>query len=103
MLPVVSNHTLKNHSTVLIPKAAVLCPPVVKDTLVNYARNFIFTTAPAFLTMATVKASYNVIASEEGAKVRLCFPGIVDRAKHFLEERESSRASAPILSFAHPP
>ncbi|KAJ5334632.1 hypothetical protein MYU51_012395 [Penicillium brevicompactum] len=50
--------------------AAVLCPPVVKDTLVNYARNFIFTTAPAFLTMATVKASYNVIASEEGAKRR---------------------------------
>lgn len=36
----------------------------------NYARNFIFTTGPAFLTMATVKASYNVISSEEGEEVR---------------------------------
>ena len=37
----------------------------------NYARNFIFTTGPAFLTMATVKASYNVISSEEGEDVCL--------------------------------
>lgn len=37
----------------------------------NYARNFIFTTGPAFLTMATVKASYNVISSEEGEEVCL--------------------------------
>lgn len=52
----------------LTPTAAVLCPPLVKDTFINYARNFIFTTAPAFLTLATVKASYNVISSAEGEK-----------------------------------
>lgn len=58
----------------LIFIAAVLCPPLFKETLVNYARNFIFTTGPAFLTMATVKASYNVISSDEGEEVCLLIP-----------------------------
>ncbi|OBT67638.1 hypothetical protein VE03_03827 [Pseudogymnoascus sp. 23342-1-I1] len=50
--------------------AIVLCDPLVKKMLVNYARMFIFTKAPSFLMLAVVKASYNALASEDGARRR---------------------------------
>ena len=46
--------------------AIILCDTLVKKMLINYARNFIFTTGPSFLMLATVKASYNLVARPDG-------------------------------------
>ncbi|KAL4865903.1 hypothetical protein BDV12DRAFT_187814 [Aspergillus spectabilis] len=50
--------------------AAVLCRDVVKQTLVNYAREVIFTTAPTFLTVCAVRAGYEILTSKEGENRR---------------------------------
>jgi len=49
--------------------AIVMGSPRVKDTLSNYARNFIFSTGPSFPSLACVKASYNILESSEGEEV----------------------------------
>ncbi|KAB8216635.1 pyridoxal phosphate-dependent transferase [Aspergillus novoparasiticus] len=46
--------------------AIVLCDPLVKKMLLNYARMFIFTAAPGFLLAATVKSAYNILTGPEG-------------------------------------
>ena len=48
--------------------------PRVKDTLSNYARNFIYSTGPSFPSLACVKAGYNILASSEGEEVS--FPAL---------------------------
>ncbi|KAJ5289169.1 pyridoxal phosphate-dependent transferase [Penicillium angulare] len=46
--------------------AIVLCDPLIKRMLVNFARMFIFTAAPGFLLAATVKSAYNVVTGTDG-------------------------------------
>ncbi|KAM4066859.1 aminotransferase class I and II domain-containing protein [Hirsutella rhossiliensis] len=46
--------------------AALFCDPVIKHTLFNYARNFIFTTGPTFMVLAAVKAAHRIIGGAEG-------------------------------------
>ncbi|KAE8394673.1 pyridoxal phosphate-dependent transferase [Aspergillus alliaceus] len=46
--------------------AIVLCDRLIKNYLVSYARNFMFTTAPAFTFFATIKAAATVMSGEEG-------------------------------------
>ncbi|RHZ67259.1 hypothetical protein CDV55_100361 [Aspergillus turcosus] len=48
----------------------VLASPIIKQTLINYARSVIFSTAPSFVALAAVKAGYEIIASEDGDKRR---------------------------------
>ncbi|EQL00223.1 aminotransferase [Ophiocordyceps sinensis CO18] len=59
--------------------AAVLCDPVVKVTLFNYARNFVYTTGPTFMDLAAVRAAYRLVQGAEGdmraGKLRLVDPG----------------------------
>lgn len=49
--------------------AAVLCDPVVKVTLFNYARNFVYTTGPTFMDLAAVRAAYRLVQGAEGDMV----------------------------------
>ncbi|OQD70445.1 hypothetical protein PENDEC_c023G01147 [Penicillium decumbens] len=46
--------------------AVLLCNKAVKSYLINYARNAIFSTAPTFVTLAGIRAGYNLLASENG-------------------------------------
>ncbi|KAJ5888254.1 pyridoxal phosphate-dependent transferase [Penicillium taxi] len=46
--------------------AIVLCSPLVKEMFINYARNFIYTTAPPLLNLVTVKSAYKILASADG-------------------------------------
>ena len=55
----------------------VLCNETIKQGIINYARNVIFTTAPTFVTVAAVRAGYEILTSDEGQKVRLSVPAKV--------------------------
>jgi 8-amino-7-oxononanoate synthase len=59
------------HWSVLIELliAAVLVNLTVRFYLINYSRGMIFSTAPAFPTLAAVKAGYTILASKEGEDV----------------------------------
>ncbi|OJJ66545.1 hypothetical protein ASPBRDRAFT_137800 [Aspergillus brasiliensis CBS 101740] len=46
--------------------AVVLCNSTIKEALINYGRNIIFTTAPSFTTVAAVRAAYEILATQEG-------------------------------------
>lgn len=48
----------------------VLAEPTIKFNLINYARSVIFSTAPSFVALAAVKAGYELLASEDGERVR---------------------------------
>lgn len=50
--------------------AVVLCNTLVKVTLVNYARNFLFSTGPGFLSLAPVMAGYRILTSDQGEQVQ---------------------------------
>ncbi|KAJ5164744.1 uncharacterized protein N7500_006574 [Penicillium coprophilum] len=50
--------------------AVLLAEPTIKFTLINYARNIIFSTAPSFVALAAVKAGYEILASEDGEQRR---------------------------------
>ncbi|KAJ5936192.1 PLP-dependent transferase [Penicillium verhagenii] len=50
--------------------AVLLCNKAVKSYLINYARNAIFSTAPTFVTLAGIRAGYNLLASEIGHQRR---------------------------------
>jgi len=43
--------------------AVVLCPPIVRDYLVNYARSLIYTTAMGLPTLAMIKTVYSFLDS----------------------------------------
>ncbi|GLA37678.1 hypothetical protein AnigIFM63309_004630 [Aspergillus niger] len=46
--------------------AVVLCNSTIKEALINYGRNIIFTTAPSFTAVAAVRAAYEILATQEG-------------------------------------
>ncbi|KAJ5860688.1 uncharacterized protein N7529_007998 [Penicillium soppii] len=50
--------------------AVLLCNKAIKSYLINYARNAIFSTAPTFVTLAGIRAGYNLLASETGHRRR---------------------------------
>lgn len=50
--------------------AVILCNETLKNALLNYSRNLIYSTAPSFLSAAGVRAGYELVASAEGEKVR---------------------------------
>ncbi|KAI2905361.1 hypothetical protein CBS63078_5280 [Aspergillus niger] len=50
--------------------AALLCNETIKSVLINYARGIIFSTAPSFLSVAAVRAGYDIIGSKEGVDRR---------------------------------
>ncbi|KAJ5865154.1 uncharacterized protein N7529_007070 [Penicillium soppii] len=50
--------------------AAVLANPAIRSYLINYARGLIFSTAPAFPSLAAVKGGYRILASKEGEERR---------------------------------
>ncbi|KAE9377587.1 aminotransferase [Stipitochalara longipes BDJ] len=54
--------------------AIVMGSPRVKDTLANYARNFIYSTGPSFPSLACVKAGYNILGSSDGEDRRQRLP-----------------------------
>ncbi|KAE8344222.1 hypothetical protein BDV24DRAFT_149137 [Aspergillus arachidicola] len=60
----------------------ILCDGLVKRYLVSHARNFMFTTAPAFTFFATIKAAVTVMSSEEGDWRR---KQLQDRIYHFYD------------------
>ncbi|KAJ5776443.1 uncharacterized protein N7511_001454 [Penicillium nucicola] len=51
--------------------AAVLANSAIRSYLINYARGLIFSTAPAFPSLAAVKGGYRVLASKEGEERRI--------------------------------
>ncbi|PYH86885.1 class II aminotransferase/8-amino-7-oxononanoate synthase [Aspergillus uvarum CBS 121591] len=53
-----------------IPEGVVLCNNTIKQTLLNYPGNVIFTTAPSFVTVAAIRAAYELLASEGGDRRR---------------------------------
>ncbi|KAL1998370.1 hypothetical protein VTN02DRAFT_6329 [Thermoascus thermophilus] len=63
--------------------AFILANQTIKDTLLNYARNLIFSTAATFPTLAAVKAGYSLVASEEGEMRR---QRLQDNIRHFYKE-----------------
>ncbi|PYH47075.1 aminotransferase class I/II-fold pyridoxal phosphate-dependent enzyme [Aspergillus saccharolyticus JOP 1030-1] len=50
--------------------AVVLASETIRISMINYARNIVFSTAPSFITVAAVRAGYELAASEEGEKRR---------------------------------
>ncbi|OJJ98469.1 hypothetical protein ASPACDRAFT_61979 [Aspergillus aculeatus ATCC 16872] len=50
--------------------AIVLCSETMRMSMINYARNIVFSTAPSFVTVAAVRAGYELVASEEGEQRR---------------------------------
>ncbi|PYH91089.1 class II aminotransferase/8-amino-7-oxononanoate synthase [Aspergillus ellipticus CBS 707.79] len=50
--------------------AVILCNNTIKQGLINYARNFIFTTGPTFVAVAAVRAGYEIMLTEEGHQRR---------------------------------
>lgn len=44
--------------------AGILCSSDLRSYLINYARSFIYTTAPSFMSHAAIKASYDYLISE---------------------------------------
>jgi 8-amino-7-oxononanoate synthase len=58
--------------TQLTVTAVLLCNKAIKSYLINYARNAIFSTAPTFVTLAGIRAGYNLLASETGHRVCFC-------------------------------
>ncbi|RAL11927.1 aminotransferase class I/II-fold pyridoxal phosphate-dependent enzyme [Aspergillus homomorphus CBS 101889] len=48
----------------------VLCNHTIKQTLLNYTSNVVFTTAPSFVTVAAIRAGYESLASEDGDRRR---------------------------------
>ncbi|RAL11781.1 aminotransferase class I/II-fold pyridoxal phosphate-dependent enzyme [Aspergillus homomorphus CBS 101889] len=50
--------------------AVVLASETVRMAMINYSRNVVFSTAPSFVTVAAVRAGYELAASEEGEKRR---------------------------------
>ncbi|KAJ5297575.1 hypothetical protein N7508_007824 [Penicillium antarcticum] len=62
--------------------AAVLANPSIRSYLINYARGLIFSTAPAFPSLAAVKAGYTVLASKEGENRRI---RLHNNIRHFYE------------------
>ncbi|PYH43605.1 aminotransferase class I/II-fold pyridoxal phosphate-dependent enzyme [Aspergillus saccharolyticus JOP 1030-1] len=48
----------------------VLCNNTIKQILLNYSKNVIFTTAPSFVSVAAMRAGYEILASEDGEKRR---------------------------------
>ncbi|KAE8382957.1 pyridoxal phosphate-dependent transferase [Aspergillus bertholletiae] len=60
----------------------ILSNSLIKRYLVSYARNFMFTTAPAFTFFATIKAAVTVMSSEDGDWRR---KQLQDRVYHFYD------------------
>ncbi|KGO50477.1 hypothetical protein PEX1_096710 [Penicillium expansum] len=58
----------------------ILADPIVKYTLINYARGVVFSTAPGFVALAAVKAGYEISASEDGEKRRR---SLQENIRHF--------------------
>jgi 8-amino-7-oxononanoate synthase len=48
----------------------ILAELTIKFNLINYVRSVIFSTAPSFVALAAVKAGYEILASEDGERVR---------------------------------
>ncbi|PWY67642.1 PLP-dependent transferase [Aspergillus sclerotioniger CBS 115572] len=44
----------------------ILANKIIRSYIINYAKNVIFSTGPAFPVLAAVKAGYDLLASEEG-------------------------------------
>ena len=49
----------------------ILTSKTIRSYIINYAKNVIFSTGPAFPVLAAVKAGYDLLASEEGETVRV--------------------------------
>ncbi|KAL3475859.1 pyridoxal phosphate-dependent transferase [Aspergillus californicus] len=77
--------------------AAILCREVVKQTLINYSRESIFSTAPSFLTVSAVRAGYEILASEEGEKAGPL--GLYSHSAKKLQRRHALQQN--IHSFYH--
>ncbi|KAL4877805.1 pyridoxal phosphate-dependent transferase [Aspergillus karnatakaensis] len=64
--------------------AAVLCRDVVKQTLINYVREVIFTTALTSLTVCAVRVGYEILASKEGERRRHALQQNIHTFYHLL-------------------
>ncbi|KAK0983358.1 hypothetical protein LTR91_011301 [Friedmanniomyces endolithicus] len=69
--------------------AVLLCSPVVREYLVNYARPLIYTTFMSFPALAGVKASYAFLGEREGGGAEAEFDGGV-----------GSRVACEVVGFA---
>lgn len=67
--------------------ALLLAPQILRDFLVNRARPFIYATAPSPLMAAAVRATLNLIASEEGRLRRERLASLVAFAGREIEGR----------------
>ncbi|CAG8948468.1 unnamed protein product [Penicillium salamii] len=66
MLSISAKHTAQINISI----AVILSNKTVKLTILNLARNMLFSVGPNFPVLAAIKASYNLITSEEGEKRR---------------------------------
>jgi 8-amino-7-oxononanoate synthase len=46
-------------------QAAVVCKASVRETLINYARGFIYSTAPSFPMVAAIRAGYKLMMTNQ--------------------------------------
>ncbi|KAK7530038.1 putative aminotransferase [Phyllosticta citricarpa] len=75
--------------------AIVLCTPATKQYLINYARPFIYTTAPSFPSLAAIKVVYDFLTRNRAEP-------LAAHLRH-LHQTLSSSLSALIASLAPPP
>ncbi len=64
--------------------AAILGSSELRTYLINYARSFIYTTAPSFITNLAIKSSYNYLQSKNHQQ------DLYDRIEHFRSELQTT-------------
>ncbi|KAL6708029.1 hypothetical protein ACN47E_003463 [Coniothyrium glycines] len=67
--------------------AAVVCSNTVRETLVNNARSFIYSTAPSFPMVAAIRGGYRLLQSDETQALQ---DNIQNLVKHFAKTIEAN-------------
>ncbi|KAJ9218850.1 hypothetical protein DTO027B5_8973 [Paecilomyces variotii] len=81
--------------------AIVLCDPLTRDYLINYARSLIYTTALAFPSLASIRTAYELLQRGETESLRENLQYLI---RHFRARlREIQLADSSILEVDHFP
>ncbi|KAF3760392.1 PLP-dependent transferase [Cryphonectria parasitica EP155] len=82
--------------------AIVLCSPVTRQYLINYARTLIYTTAMGFPGLASIQVAYEFITSDQAEALRRHLQGLIEYTRARLSQLCLKRnASAEVIRI-HP-
>ncbi|KAF8544352.1 putative aminotransferase [Trichophaea hybrida] len=79
--------------------AIVICSPLVREYLINYARTLIFTTALSFPALAAIRAAFRILGSGETVELQTRLHALI---KHLHEALSELPESGPLLTIQNP-